>query len=140
MHLEMFLNFDGNCREAAAFYARVFRSEVHNLMTYAEVPQGESGPVAEADKDRVMYAGVPLGGMTVMMMDVPTGYPYTVGNNINPTMNLDNKEEIVRIFHELKEGGEVMMEPQPTFYSELYCMVKDKFGIQWHLLYYVPAA
>ncbi len=134
----MFLNFDGNCREAAEFYARVFRSQVHNVMTYAEAPPDENGPVPEADRDRVMYAGVPLGGTLVMMMDMPTGYPFTVGNNINPTVNVEDKEELRRMFEELKEGGEVMMEPQKTFFSELYCMVKDKYGIHWHILYYAP--
>lgn len=32
----MFLNFDGNCREAAEFYAKVFKMEVGNLMTYGD--------------------------------------------------------------------------------------------------------
>ncbi|MGI6153086.1 MAG: VOC family protein [Christensenellaceae bacterium] len=138
MKLEMFINFNGNCREAVAFYARVFRSEVQHLMTYAEAPPDENNPVAEADKDRVMYAGVPIGDMLVMFMDMPSGMPLTVGDNINPTINVDDKAEVTRLFDALKEGGEVFMEPQKVFYSDLYAMVKDQFGIIWHILYYAP--
>ncbi len=137
MQLELFINFDGNCREAVEFYAGVFRSTVHNLMTYSQVPPDESHPVAPEDMDRVMYAGIPIGGMTVMFMDMPSGSALTVGDNINPTINIDDKEEIKRIFNELKDGGEVYMDLQKTFYSELYGMVKDKFGVIWHILYYV---
>lgn len=138
MQLEMFFNFDGNCREAVEFYARVFKSEVHNLMTYSQTPPDENHPVAEADKDRIMYAGIPFGGMTLMFMDMPSGMPLTVGDNINPTINIGDKDEVTRLFNELKEGGEAIMEPQKTFFCEWYGMVRDKFGVIWHILYYVP--
>ena len=38
MQLELFINFNGNCREAVEFYAKVFKSSVNNLMTYGEAP------------------------------------------------------------------------------------------------------
>jgi PhnB protein len=60
-----------------------------------------------------------------------------VGNNINPTISIESKEEVERIFNELKEGGEALMELQKTFFSELYGMIKDRFGIIWQILYYV---
>ena len=137
MQLELFINFDGNCREAVEFYAKVFKSEVGNLMTYGEAPPDPSYTLADADKDRIMYAGIPIGGMVVMFMDMPSGLPLTVGNNINPTISVDDKDEVTRLFDGLKEGGEVYMELQKTFFSEWYGMVKDKFGVIWQILYYV---
>ena len=136
MQLEMFINFDGNCREAVEFYAKVFRSEVRNLMTYGDTPPDPNNPVSEADRDRIMYAGIPIGSITAMFMDTPSGYPLTVGNTINPTISTDSKEEVTRIFNELKEGGEVCMELQKTFFSEWYGMVKDQFDIIWQILQY----
>lgn len=137
MQLELFINFDGNCREAVEFYAKVFKSEVHNLMTYGEAPPDESNPISDSDRNRIMYAGIPMGGMTVMFMDMPSDYPLTIGNNINPTVSLADKDEITRIFNELKVGGEVYVELSPAFFSEWYGMVQDKFGIIWQILYYV---
>ena len=136
MQFELFINFGGNCREAVAHYAKVFKSEVKNLMTYGQAPPDPNYTLEESDKDRIMYADVQIGGLTVMFMDMPSGSPLTVGNNINPTISTDDKEEVARLFNELKEGGEVYMELQKTFFSELYGMVADKFGVIWQILYY----
>ena len=136
MKLELFINFNGNCREAVEFYAKVFKSEVHNLMTYGEAPPDPSYTVPETDKNRIMYAGIPFGGMVMMFMDYPSGSEMTVGDNIHPTISTDNKDEITRLYNKLKEGGEVYAELGQTFFSEWYGMVKDKFGVIWQILYY----
>ena len=137
MKLELFLNFDGNCREAVEFYAKVFKAEVGNVMTYGEAPPDPEYPTPEADKDRIIYAGVPIGGMTVMFSDVPSGSEYVSGSNISPTISSDDKNELTRIFDGLKDGGEVYMELQKTFFSEWFGMVEDKFGVIWQLSHYV---
>jgi PhnB protein len=136
MKLELFLNFDGNCREAVEFYAKVFKSSVNNLMTYGDAPPDPSYAMAEADRDRIMYAGVPIGDMVVMFMDMPSGSPLAIGDNIHPTVSTDNKDEVTRLVNELRDGGVVFMEPQKTFFSEWYGMVKDKYGITWQILHY----
>jgi len=136
MQLELFINFDGNCREAVEFYAKVFKSSVNNLMTYGDAPPIPGYPLNEADKDKIMYAGVPVGGVVVMFMDFPSGGGFVKGNNINPTVSSGDKDEVTRIFNEMKEGGEVHMELQKTFFSEWYGMVEDKFGVIWQILYY----
>ena len=137
MKLELFINFDGNCREAVAFYAKVFKSEISNLMTYGEAPADPDCPIADEDKEKVCYAGVKVGNMIMMCMDMPSDMPLVLGNNINPTLNTSDKQEVERIFNELKDGGEVYMELQQTFYSELYGMLKDRYGVIWHIMYYV---
>jgi PhnB protein len=136
MQLELFINFDGNCREAVDFYARIFKTTVNNLMTYGQSPPDPNYTVPEADKVRVMYAGVPIGNIVVMFCDAPSGSEYIVGNNICPTVSIDNKDEVARIFNELKEGGKVFMELQTTFFSELFGMVQDRFGVIWQILHY----
>jgi len=136
VQMELFINFDGNCREAVEFYAKTFKSTVNHLMTYSQVPPSENYAVPEADKEKVMYAGIPIGDMVMMFSDVPSGSEFIQGNNISLTYSIDSKDEVKRIFEELKVGGEVMMELQSTFYSEMYGMVKDKFGIIWQVLYY----
>ena len=137
MKLELFINFDGNCREAVEFYAKVFKSEVHNLMTYGDTPPGTGYTVPESDKNRIMYAGIPMGGMVVMFSDAPSGSGFIKGNNVTPTVSLDNKDEVARVFNELKADGNVYMELGQTFFSELFGMVEDRFGVIWQVLYYV---
>ena len=53
MKLEMFINFDGNCREAVEFYAKVFKAEVGNLITYSDAPPDPNYAVPEADVNRI---------------------------------------------------------------------------------------
>lgn len=136
MKLEMFINFDGNCREAVEFYAKVFKSEIGNLMTYGDAPTDSEHPVPEADKNRVIYAGLPVGGMVLMFSDSPSDAGFVKGNNICPTISTDDKDEITRQYNELKEGGMVYMELGQTFFSELFCMVEDKFGVIWQISHY----
>ena len=133
MKLELFINFDGNCLEALKFYERVFETTIGNLMRYSDAPAADGYEVSEKDKDRVMYAGLPVGGMVVMFSDAPDNGEFVRGNNICPTLGFDNETEITRVYNELKEGGAVYMELQKTFFSEQFAMVEDKFGIIWQL-------
>jgi PhnB protein len=137
MQLELFFYFNGNCREAAKFYAQVFKSSVNNLMTYGDAPPDPNYTMQEADRNRIMYAGVPIGGIVAMFSDVPAGSEFICGNNISPTVSTADKDEVTRIFTELAEGGEVYMELQKAFFSEWFGMVKDKFGVVWQILHYV---
>ena len=136
MKLEMFFNFDGNCREALDFYAKVFKSEAGNVMTYGQAPPEPGYTVPEADKDKIIYAGLPVGGMVLMLSDVPSGSDFVCGSNVCPTISDSDKAELTRLFDELKQGGEVYMELGQTFFSELFGMVEDKFGIIWQLSHY----
>ena len=138
MKLEMFINFNGNCREAVEFYAKVFRTEIGNIMTYGEAPPDPNYTIAEVDRDRIMYAGIPVGGMVLMFMDASSDHATTIGDNITPTLSTDSKDEVTRLFTELSEGGETIMELQQAFFSEWYGMIKDKFGICWQILQYSP--
>jgi len=72
-----------------------------------------------------------------MFMDYPSDSECTVGDNIHPTISSGDKDEITRLFNELKQGGEVYAELGPTFFSEWYGMLMDKYGVTWQLLYYV---
>jgi len=131
----MFINFNGNCREAVEFYAKVFKSEVQNLLTYAEMPPDPDFTPSEADKDKVMYAHIQFSNMTLMFMDYTSCMECVVGNNVQPSISTTDKDEVTRIFNELKEGGVVDFELMKTFYSDLYGCVRDKFGVIWHILH-----
>ncbi len=133
MEFSLFFNFDGNCKDALEYYAKVFKSEIQDLMLYGETPPEQGFEIPEEDKNKVMYANVPIFGCNVMFCDTPTGMPLIKGNNISPVIGTENMEEIKRIFAEFSAEGEIEMELQNTFWSDLYGMVTDKFGICWQL-------
>ena len=131
MSIDIFLFFDGDCRQALEFYAKVFKQELpKQIMTYGQNPEG----APEADRDRIIYASMPLYGMNMMFSDCPSGQePIIKGNNFSITIGHSDAEEIKRIFLELSEGGEVLMPLGKTFFSESFGMVCDKFDITWQL-------
>ncbi|MCL2359362.1 MAG: VOC family protein [Nitrososphaerota archaeon] len=131
MHkFDVFINFNGNCREAVEFYAKVFKKEPGQIMTYGDAPYEGGNP---ADKDRILYADLPIYGSNMMLSDSPSQMEFVRGNSIGMSIGDTDADELRRLFDELSVGGEVQMPPQKTFWSELYSMVTDKYGILWHL-------
>ncbi len=133
MYFSLFINFEGECKEALDFYAKVFKSEAQGVMLYSEMPPDPNYTVPDADKGKIMYSSINIFGCNVMFCDIPSGMPLVKGSNISPTLSTCDRDEITRIFGELSQGGQVDMELQQTFWSGLYGMVTDKYGITWQL-------
>lgn len=134
MGFSLFFNFDGTCKEAADFYARVFESEVQGLMTFDEMPPDPDYDMPEEDLGKIAYCNVPVYGFDVMLSDLPSNMKLVAGNNISPVVSRPNEDEVRRLFDALGEGGTVDMELQKTFWSNLYGMVTDRFGIGWQVM------
>ena len=131
MAVDVYLNFNGNCREAVEFYAEVFNTEKPDIMTFGESPQSPEYKLPEEAKDLVMHTRLNISGSNVMFSDTFPGSPFIQGNNISLAFVGKNEEEIRSAFDKLKEGGSVGMELQETFWSKCYGSLKDKFGIEW---------
>jgi len=132
MSCNVFIHFNGNCREALAFYQSVFRLDAPEIMTYGGAP-GTPNDTSSEDSDRVLYATLPIAGSNMMFSDCPSSFDFVNGNNIAISLGFSDKDEIKRIFAELSEDGVVHMPLGKTFFSELFCMFTDKFGITWQL-------
>ncbi|MBK3496097.1 VOC family protein [Viridibacillus sp. YIM B01967] len=131
MAINVYLNFNGNCREAAEFYADVFKTEKPQIMTFGESPQSPEYTLPEEAKDLVMHTRLSILGSNVMFSDVFPGSPFVEGNNVSLAVVSDNEEELRSAYEALKVGGKVAMELQETFWSKCYGSLKDKFGIEW---------
>jgi len=129
--VDVFINFNGNCREAVEFYAKVFGTEKQKIMTFGDTPPNPEFPLPEEAKNLVMYTFLNINGSNVMFSDVPPGMPFVAGNNISLTIGSKNMDEIKALFNKMKEGGNVEMELQETFWSKCYGSLTDKFGIPW---------
>ncbi|PLR69527.1 MULTISPECIES: VOC family protein [Bacillaceae] len=135
MSVDVYINFNGNCREAVEFYAQVFGTEKPQIMTFGETPQSPEYPLPDEAKDLVMHTRLTIDGSNVMFSDVFPGMPFVEGNNITLALVNKNIEELTSIFNKLKDGGTVGMDLQETFWSKLYGQVTDKFGINWQINY-----
>lgn len=131
MTIDVYFNFDGNCRDAVEFYAEVFKTDKPHIMTFGESPQSPEFTLPEEAKDLVMHARLSVNGSNLMFSDTFPGMPFTVGNNITLAYVSENDGEIRSVFDQLSAGGQVVMPLQETFWSKLYGQVTDRFGVNW---------
>jgi PhnB protein len=135
MAIDVYINFNGNTREAVEFYAEVFGTEKPQIMTFGETPQDPNYPLPEEAKNLVMHTRLTISGSNVMFSDVFPGMPYIAGNNITLALISTDIDEMKAWFNKLAESGTIGMELQETFWSKLYGQVTDKFGIGWQFNY-----
>jgi len=128
MKTDLHLVFSGTCRDAFAFYEKTFKSKIQFTMTFGEAPAG--APVPPDGKDLILHISMPLGGALLMGCDTPKDRPATIGG-FQISISDPNADEVRRLFGELKEGGSVQMPLGPTFWSPLFGMCTDKFGVGW---------
>lgn len=133
MKIGPYINFPGNCREAVAFYAEVFKTDEPQIMTFGEMPPDPEFPMTDKMKDLVANAQLNINGNIIMFSDVPPGIPFIKGNNITLIIMIDDVEETKRLFRQLSKGGTVEMLLQETFWSKSYGSLTDKFGIGWQI-------
>ncbi len=134
MPLDVFVNFNGNCREAVKFYAQVFGLEEPDIMIYGEAPPNSQMPVTEETKNLVMHASLTIFGTVVMFMDTTPDMQVNQGDNIVLTIRSKDLDEVQSLFNKMKNGGRILMDLQETFYSKCYGMLIDKFGIPWQFI------
>lgn len=133
MAVDVYLYFNGNCREAVEYYAQVFETEKPQIMAYGDNPPNPEYSLPEEAKNLVMHSRLNINGSNVMFSDVFPGSPFTVGNNIGLAYVSKDIDQIKQLFNKLKDGGSVKMELQETFWSKCYGNLTDKFGIEWQL-------
>lgn len=132
MSISVFLNFSGNCREAAEFYGKVFDS-VPRILTFADAPEEPAFPLTEEARELVMHAQVEACGGIIMLSDVLPGTELLPGNNFTLSLQDGNKAMLTTWFERLSEGGKVIMPLAETFWSPLYGNLIDRFGIGWQV-------
>jgi PhnB protein len=135
MVVQPYINFNGTCKDAVEFYAKVFKTEKPNIMKFGDAPPNPEFQLPPGAKDLVMHTQLQIGESTLMFSDTFPSMPFIAGNNISLTYMSSDEADIRRIFDELKIGGTVNMKLQQTFWSKCYGSITDRFGIPWQLSY-----
>lgn len=129
-----YLTFNGNCEEAFNFYKSVLGGEFTYIGRFGEMPPQEGmPPMDEADRNKIMHVGLPIGSTVLMGSDTGGDWAssFIQGNNFSVSVNAENKIEADRLFNGLSVGGQVTMPMADTFWGSYFGMFTDKFGINW---------
>ncbi len=131
MHIEPYLFFEGRCEEAVEFYRKALGAEVMMLMRYKDSPEPPApGKLPAGSENKVMHASLRIGESTVMASDgLAQGRPSFEGFSLSITVPDEARAD--KLFAALADGGQVQLPLAKTFWSALFGMVKDRFGVGW---------
>ena len=131
----IYLLFNGNCREAFDFYKSAFGGDFNYMGTFAEMPPQEGVPqLPDSEKDKIMHVHLQISRETALLGSDTSevmGDPVKTGTNFAISVNTDNKQEAEELFEKLSQGGKVTMPLDRTFWSPYYGTLTDKFGVNW---------
>lgn len=140
--VNVYLTFNGNCKEAFDFYKSVFGGDYPYVGTFGEMPPTEGKTMPEADKDKIMHISLPISQETILMGSDTGGEwaaHFNQGNNVSLSVNTESRAEAEKLFNGLSAGGQVTMPLADTFWGAYFGMWTDKFGINWMVNYDDPA-
>ncbi len=134
--VSIYLNFQGDAKEAFNYYKSVFNTEFASpMMLMGDVPAMEGmPPLSDEDKSKVMHVSLPiLAGIQIMGTDSleSMGHQRKIGNNMTINLEPDTREETERLFQLLSDGGSDIAPLQDMFWGSYWGCCLDRFGIRW---------
>lgn len=128
MQVETYLFFEGRCEEALEFYREALGAEITALIRFKESPEPEMCPPGAEEK--VMHANLRIGDTTLMASDGECG-GHAAFQGFSLSLSLTDTVQAERLFATLADGGQIQMPLAKTFWSPLFGMVADRFGVSW---------
>lgn len=132
MKLNTYLNYGGNCEEAFRFYEQHLGGKISMMKTHGEQP---NAPELPADrKNAILHARIDIGGAELMGSDVPPER-FQPMRSVYLSLTADSVEEAERIYNLLRDGGDIFMPMEETFFAKRFAMLRDKFGTSWMIMH-----
>ncbi|MBT2654915.1 VOC family protein [Bacillus sp. ISL-18] len=133
LRLIPYLVMNGNAKEAIEFYQKALEAQVIFSQSFGEMPENPEFPLPAEAKDRVSHATIKIGETDLMLSDTFPGQPHQSGTQVTICISTNDADQAHRFFDALKEGGQVSMPLQETFFSPAYGSVTDKFGVNFQV-------
>ena len=130
MHFSPYIQFNGNCREALAFYQTHLGASTQVTVPFSDMPEVETQIPDKAWHEKVMHAEWKIGEQQLMSCDAPPGmYKAPQGFYIN--LMMDDIDQAEKIYQVLSEAGQIHMPMAESFFAHRFAMLVDRFGIPW---------
>jgi PhnB protein len=135
------LSFQGQCREAFEFYAKVLGGKIRAAIPYSEAPP--EMPITDTKYQHwLMHCWLEVGDQALMGadMDVPWApHIHQPKNGFDVTLHTEDLAQARQWFDQLAAGGRIVMPFNATFWSPGYGSLVDRFGIPWMVNTQPPA-
>jgi len=126
---DIYVNYPGHCEEAFRFYEQQLGGRIVSIMKHGDLPPNPALP--KNWKNAVLHARIEIGNIVLMGADIPGAEPM---RSAYLTLRFTTDAEADRVYDVLREGGEVFMKMEETFYATRFAMLRDRFGTSWMLL------
>jgi len=131
--VQPYLFLDGKCEEAIEFYRHKLGAEINMLMRFKDSPEPPPPGCAPVDSQKIMHAQIQIGQTIIMLSDGrATGHPKFEGFSLS--LSVATEADAEHAFKALSDGGRVEMPLGKTFFSALFGMLVDRFGVFWMVL------
>jgi len=131
MNIEPYLFFNGRCEEAIDFYKKALGAEVTMLMRFKDSPEPhQPGMLPPGSENKIMHANLRVGDTNVMASDGQCN-GKTEFRGFSLSLVAVDEADARRKFAALADAGKVEMPLGKTFWSPLFGMVEDRFGVWW---------
>jgi PhnB protein len=125
-----YLDFAGRCEEAIEYYRKHLGAEVEVVMHFNQSPDAPPPGMLQAGfENKVMHASFRIHGNLVMATD--GGNDQSKFDGFRLALSVPTEAEAHSAFNALADGGSVMMPLTKTFWSPLFGMLTDRFGLGW---------
>jgi PhnB protein len=121
MTISPYLQFNGNCNEAIAFYENAF---------------GVKAEIYKKDNSFIAHAELNIRDGYIGLSDTPPeeGESSFGNGGISISVSLAIADEVKTVLEKLSAGGVIFQKPEATGWCECFCTLEDKFGVNWSLM------
>lgn len=130
------IQFNGNCREAVTYYAKVFGQPVPSILTYehGEALLSSEFQIPAKMKSCVMQSRLYIEGTPVEFCDTPDTFGFCKGENMFLNVTYKKYDKANRVFDLLSQDGEVDVPFVQMKDGMYFGMLKDRFHVRWNII------
>jgi PhnB protein len=128
------LEFNGQCREAFEYYAKVLNGEIKVMNLLGDTRNIPLPPGSKPTRpELVRFAQLQFGDNVIQGNDLPAE-DYKEKSGFNMALHVATAAEAHRIFNAFADGGNIDTPLSEVAWSSSFGIVRDRFGTPWLIL------
>ena len=129
--VQPYLSLAGRSEEALNYYTKVFKTKIELLIRFEDrINEFPKDSLPKGYEQKIMHGEFKIGEHYIMLSD-GCGEDSINFDGFCLSVTLESEEEVRRIHKELCQDGEEGAPLHKTFWTDLFGIAKDKFGVSW---------
>ncbi|WP_334074622.1 MULTISPECIES: VOC family protein [Paenibacillus] len=129
-----FIMLNGQAEEAIRFYETALGAKTLFKQTYGEAPDASANPLPAEFRNRLAHSVLKIGDADLFVADsLETDKSAEHNETVQVCITTPDAVTTRHFFDALTQGGKIVFPLQQVHFSPAYGMVKDRFGVTFHL-------